>query len=119
MRKGDEKHMEKKPKYNKQVILSTDGKHTVIVSANTAEEMAEGIKWAVKAYEGMVKKYGLKHEQYAKSLNGQTNGNSTVPSCAVHKTPMVRVNGKYGAFWSCRQRSDDGSFCRYKPQTQV
>ncbi len=110
--------MEKKPEYTKQVILSTDGKHTIIVSGNTATEMVEAKKWATAAYDKMVKRYGLKHEQYTKPLNGQTNGNGhTVPSCAVHKTPMVRVDGKFGAFWSCRQRNDDGSFCKYRPQT--
>lgn len=112
--------MEKKPEYSKQVILSTDGKHTVIASGNTATEMVEAVKWAKQAYNTLVKEYGLKYEQYSKTngSNGKTNGNSeTVPSCAVHKAPMVRVNGKFGAFWSCRQRNEDGSFCRYRPQT--
>ncbi len=105
--------------FSKQVILSTDGKHSILVAGNTPKEMESAIKWATAAYDKMVKRYGLKHEQYAKT-NGQTNGNGeTVPSCAVHKTPMVRVNGKYGAFWSCRARNNDGSFCKFKPQTQV
>jgi hypothetical protein len=76
----------------------------------------EGIKWATKAYDGMVKKYGLKHEQYVKT-NGSNGNGQTVPSCGVHKIPMVRVNGKYGAFWSCRQRNEDGSYCKFKPNT--
>lgn len=110
--------MEKQTEYSKQVILSTDGKHTIIASGNTQADMVEAIKWATAAYDKMVKRYGLKYEQYAKTngSNNHANGD-TVPTCGVHKLPMTRVNGKFGAFWSCRQRNEDGSFCKFKPYT--
>ncbi len=38
-----------------------------------------------------------------------------VPECAVHHVPMTRVQGKYGPFWSCHARNEDGSFCSYRP----
>lgn len=37
------------------------------------------------------------------------------PICAIHKTPMTKVNGKKGAFWSCHEKLEDGSFCPYRP----
>jgi hypothetical protein len=38
------------------------------------------------------------------------------PKCGVHTTPMVRMTGKTGSFWSCHKRNDDGSWCSYRPK---
>jgi len=40
------------------------------------------------------------------------------PTCEVHQLPMVRVEGRRGAFWSCHQRMPDGSFCSYRPSRE-
>src|SRR4051812_39469331 len=37
------------------------------------------------------------------------------PVCGVHSTPMTQVQGKHGPFWSCHQRTLDGSWCTYRP----
>lgn len=96
-----------------QVILSSDGKHTVIATADRLDLTENALVWATDTYDRLVKRYGLKYEQYQK---GQNNGNGeTIPVCAVHKVPMAKVNGKHGPFWSCHQRNTDGSFCSYRP----
>jgi len=38
------------------------------------------------------------------------------PTCAIHKTPMEKRQGKNGSFWSCPKKLDDGSWCPYKPK---
>lgn len=105
--------------FSKQVVLSTDGKHSILVAGNTPKEMESAIKWAIAAYDKMVKRYGLKHEQYSKTNGSSNNTNGdTVPVCGVHNVPMVRANGKYGPFWSCRQRDESGAYCKYKPYSK-
>jgi hypothetical protein len=101
-----------------QVILSTDGKHTVLVTTDAMPATDTAIAWAKATYERLVKRYGLKHEQRqpAAQLDGPDAGEDVqVPECAVHHVPMVRVEGKYGPFWSCHERGEDGSFCSYRP----
>lgn len=95
-----------------QVILSTDGKHTVIATSDNPAEGKAAVAWARETYDELVRRYGLKHEQYK---NGGENGKEAVPICAVHKVPMVKQDGRYGPFWSCHKRNPDGSFCSYRP----
>jgi hypothetical protein len=47
--------------------------------------------------------------------NGHEAG--PAPVCAIHKTPLQKVNRKNGSgsFWSCHTKLDDGSWCPYKP----
>jgi hypothetical protein len=100
---------------NFQIILSTDGKHTIIAQTDQLGMTAHAQAWATATYDQLVKRYGLKHEQYQKGNNGNGNQGEEVPVCAVHKVPMVRQRGKYGEFWSCHERDADGRFCTYRP----
>ncbi len=94
-----------------QVILSTDGKHTVLGTTDDPTKAKAVFGWVKATYDRVVEVYGLKYEQYQKA-----NGNhDSVPVCAVHQVPMERVQGKHGAFWSCHQRTPDGSSCSYRP----
>lgn len=89
-----------------QIILSTDGKHTVIVPVT--DDWEADLEQACLVYDQIVEKYGLKYEQYRG--NGQTKKD---PVCPIHKTPMVYVEkGKYGPFWSCRQKMRNGDYCK-------
>ena len=97
-----------------QVILSTDGKHTVIATGEDAAGMKAALEWAKSTYDQVVRSYGLKHEQY-NHKNGEQNGNEAVPNCKVHNAPMVKQQGKYGEIWGCHQRNTHGSFCSYRP----
>lgn len=101
-----------------QVILSSDGKHTVIATTDQVQNSENALAWATETYDSLVKRYGLKHQQYANG-NGNGNGNGeSVPMCGVHHLPMTKVNGKNGEFWSCHQRNADGSYCSYKPSAK-
>jgi hypothetical protein len=37
------------------------------------------------------------------------------PICAIHQKPMTLMTGKRGQFYSCHEKMQDGSWCRYKP----
>ncbi len=96
-----------------QVILSTDGKHTVIATSDDVTTVKAALAWAKATYDQIVGSYGLKHEQHHK--RGEQNGEEAVPVCPVHNAPMVKQEGKFGPFWSCHERNEDGSFCSYRP----
>jgi hypothetical protein len=100
-----------------QLVLSTDGKHTVIVNTDDAGKIKAAFEWAGAAYDRVVKRYGLKNEQ--RHSNGKAAAAvaevTAVPQCAVHHVPMVSVNGKRGQFWSCHERDSEGKFCSYRP----
>lgn len=97
-----------------QVILSTDGKHTVIATSDHPALAKDALEWARSTYDQIVKSYGLKGEQIRKSGNG--NGDEVPPTCAIHGVFMVRQEGRYGQFWSCHERNEDGGFCSYRPK---
>src|SRR5438132_804012 len=96
-----------------QVILSTDGKHTVIVSCDEPESANLALNWAKATYAQVVERYGMKGEQ--RPTEAEPNGEAEeVPICAVHNLPMAKVNGKKGEFWSCHQKDGD-EWCKYRP----
>ena len=102
-----------------ELYLSSDGKHTVHVAAQTAEEMIKLMPQAKMIYEAVVRTYGTKAQMWKKPANGGGNGNGygepkeerKGPLCPVHKTPMAYREGRYGAFWSCPTREADGGWC--------
>jgi hypothetical protein len=61
---------------------------------------------------------------YAKLLRGAESAEQeaepapeeTPPICGVHQVPMVKVNGRRGAFWSYHENNPDGSWCSYRPK---
>ncbi len=54
------------------------------------------------------------HESILQKL-AQSQENGPVPICEVHQTPMVRMKGKHGPFWSCHQKDEDRDWCQYRP----
>jgi hypothetical protein len=96
-----------------QVILSTDGKHTVIATSDELTATKEALAWAQSTYELLLKTYGRKGEHARKSAEGDVA--ELVPNCAIHGVAMIRQQGKYGQFWSCHERNENGSFCSYRP----
>lgn len=125
-----------------QVILSTDGKHTVIVTSDDPEKVKAASGWAKATYDGIVERYGGK--AYPKHVEGGQNHNGEAanhiglnhsaaaqnhdfgdsqnqvaeqaPVCGVHGVLMVRVQGKHGPFYSCHEKNPDGNWCSYKPK---
>ena len=115
-----------------EVYLSTDGKHTVKVSAQDREEMNKLAPYARVLYEGVLSQYGTKAQMWEQAMNGNgranhngaqsandQTGNGNAPICPVHKVPMKYRQGKRGSFWSCAKKNPDGSWCdQTAPVTQ-
>src|SRR5262245_46570099 len=100
-----------------QVVLSTDGKHSVIVTTDNQGETKLGLAWAKATYEHLVAQYGLKGKQRQAPSEPEAGDNQPgeAPICAVHNVPMAWQQGKKGFFWSCHEKNADGSWCSYKP----
>ena len=115
-----------------ELFLSSDGKHTVHVSADTPEQMATLVPHAMTLYQDVLATYGTKAQMWGDAIqnkgngNGHTNGQTTVgkradtveqareivaPLCPAHQTPMTYRKGRYGDFWSCHTRKPDGRWC--------
>jgi hypothetical protein len=107
-----------------ELYLSSDGKHTVHVSAETVAQMNELAPYARGLYERVLAQYGTKPQLWEAAKNGQANGHapagqgsvSTAPHCPEHQTPLKYRKGRFGAFWSCPTRQPDGSWCSYTQQ---
>jgi hypothetical protein len=113
-----------------ELFLSTDGKHTVHVVAETPDELEELLPHAHKLYSEVLRTYGSKVQMWqgvmAAKGNGEAQNGSSIqtpaqvsddgaPQCPVHKRPMVLRNGKFGPFWRCPERRPDNRWC---PVTQ-
>lgn len=109
------------------LYLSSDGKHTVHVSADSPEQLSTLAPHAMRLYETVLQSYGTKAEMWHEVVNGKTNGDkpktglqiaapqtsgqTEAPRCPMHDRPMVYQEGKFGAFWSCHVRKPDGRWC--------
>jgi hypothetical protein len=72
------------------IILAADGNHTV--SVTLSEDWEGELQQALAVLDRIAKK-------------------ETAPNCPEHHKPMVQATGKYGPFWSCRQKLEDGKYC--------
>src|SRR5947209_3487149 len=99
-----------------QVILSTDGKHTVIATTDDIRSTVKVQLWATTTFEQIVARYGLKGN--GKQPEGQpTTVAEIAPVCGVHQVPLVLVSGRRGDFWSCHEKNPDGSWCSWRPES--
>ena len=113
-----------------ELFLSSDGKHTVHVSAETPEELSELAPSAKELYETILRSYGNKAQMWQeagivkahsgvlpaapKMINTPQGAEETVaPRCPVHDKPMKLRQGVYGTFWSCSVRSPVGRWCSF------
>jgi len=111
-----------------ELFLSSDGKHTVHVSAETPEELSELAPSAKELYETILQSYGNKAQMWQEATNGKTNGMTlpvapkriytpqqaeaaVAPRCPAHDKPMKLRQGVYGSFWSCSVRNPNGRWC--------
>lgn len=91
------------------VILSTDSKHTVIVTSDYPAAIKAAGAWAKATYEAIVERYGVKQDPrfprrgQASDAEPATDEEKT-PICQGHGVPMVRVNGKRGRFGAAIRR---------------
>lgn len=120
-----------------ELYLSSDGKHTVKISAQDREEMDKLAPYARGLYEKVLSAYGTKAQMWGEAMNGdakrqKANGNANgqsrrgkrvdtpeqareafAPRCPEHGVPMRYRQGRYGAFWSCARKDADGNWCSY------
>lgn len=113
-----------------ELFLSTDGKQTVHIQADTKEEMDKLLPYAKALYLKIVEELGTKAQMWQEAMNG--NGKSKqpatqfgkridtpeevedlfAPKCPVHLTAMKKRKGQYGEFWSCGIKLQNGAWCR-------
>jgi hypothetical protein len=113
-----------------ELYLSSDGKHTVHVSAETPEVMDKLAAYADKLYARVLEQYGTKPQLWEAARNGQANGQTSAakpsapkaqepaaaPLCPKHGRELAYRKGRFGDFWSCPTRLPDGSWCAYTEQ---
>ena len=75
-----------------EVWLSTDGKHTVRIKANTPENRQSALVWAKEIYEAIVDSYGTKQAQAVKEYN--KNGSNPFKGTTVSQAPQNLGNCK-------------------------
>jgi hypothetical protein len=114
-----------------ELFLSTDGKHTVHVSADTPEQLKSLLPNAKALYREVLAEFGAKAEPRQSAVNGngqaKSNGHApagkrfitsaeaevdAIPHCPMHKRPMAFRQGRLGPFWSCPTRKPDGRWCQ-------
>jgi hypothetical protein len=110
------------------LFLSSDGKHTVHVSADTPEELSELAPSAKELYETILQSYGNKAQMWQEAGIVKTHTHTlpvapkridtpkqaeeaVAPRCPIHNRPMKLRKGAYGAFWSCSVRNPNGRWC--------
>jgi hypothetical protein len=120
-----------------ELFLSTDGKHTVHVVAQTPEEMTKLAPVAKALYRRVIEEFGTKAQMWDAAINGKSNGHANgratsnghahayqrmepmaqeqaeaIPLCPMHQQPMAFRQGRMGPFWSCPVRKPDGRWCQ-------
>lgn len=107
-----------------ELYLSSDGKHTVHVTAETAEQMNALAPYAKALYARVLAQYGTKPQLWEAAKNGQAHGPRPAgkpsepegPRCPEHGTVLAYRKGRFGAFWSCPTRLPDGNWCTHTQQ---
>ena len=110
-----------------ELFLSSDGKHTVHIAAETPVELAKLAPSARSLYQKVLESYGTKAQMWQEVTGAKGNGEVKInqrvdapkgvigaepPRCPVHDRPMVQRQGRFGAFWSCPTRQFNGSWCQ-------
>lgn len=112
-----------------ELFLSSDGKHTVHIAADSPEEFKALTPHAKAYYEAIVEHYGNKAQMWQGAVSVKPNGKSepkmgkktdtpeqttetVAPQCPMHHQPMAFRQGRFGAFWSCKVRKPDGRWCQ-------
>lgn len=109
-----------------ELYLSSDGKHTVHVSADSPEQLRDLVPTAKVLYREVIAEFGTKGPALPEATPETSNGHATVgkridtvaqaqaavtPLCPMHKTALKLRQGRLGPFWSCPRRKPDGRWC--------
>src|SRR6476660_3618727 len=98
-----------------QVTLSVDGNHQVTVSGSDKRQVKEALAWSKQVYDKL-RERAQRNSPTPTSLpqvgaRPQIDQVEQAPTCAIHQLPMTQMHGRKGAFWSCHQKLQDGSWC--------
>lgn len=80
-----------------------------------SEDRITALEGKVERHEQLAKKLLAAFESLAKELGSQLGISEKAPICPGHQVEMIKRHGRNGDFWSCNQRNDDGTWCRYRP----
>ena len=86
------------------VILSVNGKQIPIADWSSKAASDTTLELARLAYRQLVLWTAL--------IKERPKPESNAPYCPDHQLPMAFKSGKYGTFYSCTYKSDDGSYCK-------
>lgn len=91
------------------LYLSTDGKHSVHISAETQMGRRAGIKYAVSVYDRLIQRFGTKQSQTIKEYSKPPNGDTESPAwCKEHQVTMKQYE-KNGKTWFAHKNGE--SWC--------
>lgn len=88
---------EEKGEFEGSVFLSTDGKQTVSIKANTKDGRKAGLFWAKAVYDKLIITYGTKQRQAVKEYSKPAEATDE-NFCQIHKIVM-REFTKNGRSW--------------------
>ncbi len=97
-----------------QVEVSTDGTHKVTVTIEDPGGIDAALAWAKATHAKLIRPEAPSFNEAPTGKPGEPDGLEP-PVCQVHSSPMQRMEGRRGAFWSCHQKNSDGSWCNYRP----
>jgi len=109
-----EKPVEVEPKYEFELFLSTDGKHTVHIKADTKEGRKKALAVATETYDYIKTRYGTKQGQAVReySKNGESKPDQSTCSHENIKFAQSKTEKNPGRwFKSCK---DCGKFLGWK-----
>jgi hypothetical protein len=90
-----------------EVILSINGKYVPVVSwdgESSGDATLELIRYVFRRFVYLL---ALQSERPKDTTNS--------PYCQDHQVPMMSRKGKFGVFWSCPKKDDQGNYCKYRP----
>ena len=105
------------PKVVYEVTLLPADQHSVSIKSDDPLSLKDALPLAKKIQQRLSE---LEQPEEAKANISQSNHTearerSQAPTCPIHSHLMSRVSGRHGEIWSCHKRTEDGSWCTYKP----
>jgi len=101
--------------FTAEIFLSTDGKHTVRVQADTPKGRQQAGKWAISVYEALVKRLGTKADMWDKAMNGKNKTAYVCETCGSPAEFKAGVSKKTGKAWSAIFCTKDKEHVKWLP----
>src|SRR4051794_29797101 len=103
-----------------QVSVSVAGNRSVAIASDDPALAQEAISWLRQRFGAATRPTApavpTPVQQIQAAVAPSIDAEARAPICGIHGTPMKRMNGKRGPFWSCHEKNTDGSWCSYRPR---